>query len=138
MVLPILLLAALAAAPPPPAPTPPDDDRCGRSEYVAHYLELHPTSARQGTEITLMPMQARGPASQREPADCISEWRIDPALARLSADHRTLRIDPDARPGTQLLISYKTGGHIVTRPMHVVGRDEVVLTGIRGQSAVEG
>jgi hypothetical protein len=137
MVLPTLLLAALAAAP-PPAPLPPDDDRCGRSEYVAHYLELNPTSARQGAEITLMPMQARGPGIQREPVDCISEWRVDPALAQLSADHRTLRIAADARPGAQLVIAYKAGGHLVTRPMRVVGRDEIVLTGIRQQSAVEG
>jgi hypothetical protein len=134
MVIPVLLLAALAA----PAAVPPDDDRCGRGEGVFHYLEVNPTSARQGTEIALIPMQARGPGYEREPADCISEWRVDPALGRLSADHRTLHVAADAKPGAELLISYEAGGRVVRRKMRVVGRDEIVLTGVRRQSSVEG
>ena len=129
---PILLLAALAAAPQPPV-----EDRCGGAG-VYHYLEVAPTSARQGVEIKLIPMQVRGPARDQEPADCISQWRVDPALARLSADRRTLRIAADAKPGAELVISYKAGGSAVTRSMRVVGRDEIVLTGLRGQKAVEG
>jgi hypothetical protein len=132
MPMPILLLAALAAVPPPPI-----EDRCGGAG-VYHYLEISPTSARQGAEITLIPIQVRGPGSEREPTDCISHWHVDPALGRLSADRRTLRIAADAKPGAELVISYQAGGSAVTRSMRVVGRDEIVLTGLRGQRAVEG
>jgi hypothetical protein len=136
MPVPLLLLAALAAAPQPPVP--PDEDRCGRAPGVIHYLEVSPTSAQQGADITLIPMQVRGPAREPEPPDCISQWHVDPALARLSADRRTLHIAADAKTGAELLISYKAEGGEVTRSMRVVGRDEIVLTGIRGQRAVEG
>src|SRR3954467_741052 len=135
MPVPILLLAALAAA--PQSPVPPEENRCGGAG-VFHYLEVSPTSARQGGEITLVPMQVRGPAREPEPTACISQWHVDPALGRLSDDRRTLRIAADARPGAELLISYKVQGSAVTRSMRVVGRDEIVLTGIRGQRAVEG
>lgn len=130
----ILLLAAVTAAPRPPAPP---DDTCGGSS-VAHYLEVSPTLARQGADITLIPMQARGPGTEREPASCISQWQVDPALGQLSAARRTLHVAADARPGAELVISYKAGGSDVRRSMRVVGRNEIVLTGIRGQSAVEG
>jgi hypothetical protein len=136
--LPLLLLAALQAPEAPPLPSDPDD-RCGRSEWVQHYLEIRPTVARQGTTIALMPMQARGPAMPAEPIDCTEDWAVsDPALASVSDDRQSLRIAEDARAGTVLTISYRGGGHIVRRSIRIVGRDELVLTGIRAQSRVEG
>jgi hypothetical protein len=135
MLIPNLLLAALAITQPPVAP---DKDRCARADDIIHYLDVSPTLARQGADIALIPMQARGPGSEREPADCISDWRVDPALAWLSADHHTLHIAADAKPGAELIISYKASGYEVRKPMRIVGRDEIVLTGVRRQLSIEG
>ena len=131
-----LLLAALTVA--PPVPTMPVEDRCRSSNDTIHYLDVSPTLARQGADITLVPTRVRGPGSDLEPADCLSAWQVDPALARLSPDHRTIHILADAKPGAELVISYMVGGQEVRKSMRIVGRDEVVLTGIRRQSAVEG
>lgn len=137
----IALLFALLAAPEEiPAPlTPPDpDDRCGRAEWVHHYLEITPTLARQGTTIALWPKQARGPAFPAEPLDCTSDWQVsDPALGRISDDLRTLEIAADARPGAELVISYLGGGKPVRRSVRIVAKDEKVLTGIRTQRKME-
>jgi len=133
----LLLLAAPAEPPAPPAPVDPDD-RCGRGEWVHHYLEISPTLARQGSTISLRPMQARGPAMPTEPLDCTSEWQVsDPTLARISDDRLTLKVAEDARPGAELVISYRGGGKAVRRSVRIVGKDEKVLTGIRGQRSVE-
>ena len=133
----LLMLAAPEGPPPPPAPADPDD-RCGRGEWIHHYLEITPTLARQGTTIALWPKQARGPAMPAEPLDCTSDWQVsDASLGRIADDLRTLRIADDARPGADLVISYLAGGRPVRRSVRIVGKDEKVLTGIRGQLAVE-
>jgi hypothetical protein len=137
---PLLLLALLAAPEEPPAPPAPvdPDDRCGRTAWVHHYLEISPTLARQGTTIALRPMQARGPAMPSEPLDCTSDWQVsDPALGTISDDRKSLTIAADARPGAELVISYLGGGKPVRRSVRIVGKDEKVLTGIRGQRSVE-
>jgi hypothetical protein len=73
-----------------------------------------------------------------EPLDCTSEWQVsDPALGRISDDRLTLKIAEDARPGAELIISYLGGGKPVRRSVRIVGKDEKVLTGIRGQRSVE-
>ncbi|HEY5722027.1 MAG TPA: hypothetical protein VIT45_06875 [Allosphingosinicella sp.] len=134
---PLLLFALLAAPAAPPAPADPDD-RCGRGEWIHHYLEIRPTLARQGSTITLHPMQARGPAMPAEPLDCTSDWQVsDPALARISDDRKSLTIAADARPGAELVISYLGGGKPVRRSVRIVGKDEKVLTGIRRQRTLE-
>lgn len=133
----LLMLAAPAEPPAPTAPADPDD-RCGREPWVHHYLEISPTLARQGTTIALRPKQARGPAMPSEPLDCTSDWQVsDPALASISDDRLSLRIAEDARPGAELIVSYLGGGKPVRRSIRIVGKDEKVLTGIRGQRSVE-
>ena len=136
----LLMLAAPEAAPVEVVPPPPLDpeDRCGRGDWIHHYLDISPTLARQGTTIALWPKQARGPAMPSEPLDCTSEWKVsDPALGRISDDLRTVTIAEDARPGAELVISYLAGGKPVKRSVRIVGKDEKVLTGIRGQRSVE-
>ena len=133
----LLMLAAPAEPPAPPVPADPDD-RCGREPWVHHYLEISPTLARQGSTIKLWPKQARGPAMPLEPLDCTAEWKVsDASLGSISDDRLTLRIAEDARPGAELVISYLAGGKPVKRSVRIVGKDERVLTGIRGQRSVE-
>ena len=136
----LLMLAAPESTPAEVVPPPPSDpeDPCGRGEWIHHYLEITPTLARQGTTIALWPKQARGPAMPAEPLDCTSDWQVsDPTLGRIADDLRTLAIAADARPGAELVISYVAGGRPVRRSVRIVGKDEKVLTGIRGQRSIE-
>ena len=73
------------------------------------------------------------------PLDCTSGWTLsDRKLAKLSKDRRTLTIAPDAAPGAVLTISYSVRGEPVKAAVTIVGRDQVVLSGTRGQLEARG
>ncbi|TFI56637.1 hypothetical protein E2493_19190 [Sphingomonas parva] len=136
---PFALLLLLAAAPKPP-PTPEDPLRCGTAPGIAQYLEIAPTIARQGARLAITPKQHRGyMGSYDVPLDCTSDWTLsDRKLAKLSKDRRTLTIRPDAAPGAVLTIAYKVRGQPVRAQVTIVGRDQVVLAGTRGQVETRG
>ena len=138
------LLPALAscatALPPPKPPILEDPYRCGRSDYIGHYLAISPTIARQGTILKLGPKQVRGPGGTYDvPLDCTSDWSLsDPTLATLSEDRATLTIAADARPGATLGIAYTVADKRVEAALAIIGRDQIVLSGTRGQKQVQG
>ena len=133
-------LASCATAPPPLPPIPDDPFRCGLSEYIGHYLDVVPAIARQGTTLALSPKQVRGPGGTYDvPLDCTSDWSLsDPALATLSGDRATILIAADARPGATLGIAYTVANKRVEAALAIIGRDQVVLSGTRGQKNVQG
>jgi hypothetical protein len=136
-----LLLAACAAPakPPPEPPAPVDLERCGEWDGVYDYLDVEPGPARQGSTIRIYPRQWRGPALHVVPLDCTSNWTVsDPALAGLSDDRATVRIADTATPGATVTVSYRIKGKPIGASFIIVARDAFVLTGRRGQSALEG
>ncbi len=136
-----LLLASSCSTsrPEPIPPAPVDPEHCGAYDGVYDYLEVDPSPARQGATLKIAARQRRGPADVATPGDCTSGWSVsDPTLATLSADHESVRIAPDATPGSTVIVSYRIKGQSVGAKLLIVARDAIVLTGRRGQSAVEG
>lgn len=139
LALPFVASACLQSRPKPIPPEPVDLEHCGQFDGVFDYLEVQPGPARQGATLRIAARQWRGPANHLTPLDCTSEWTVsDPALATLSEDRSTVRIAPDATPGANFIVSYRIKGQSVGARFLVVGKDELVLTGRRGQGAVEG
>jgi hypothetical protein len=135
----ILLASACSTGRPEPIPAAPvDPEHCGNWDGVYDYLDVEPGPARQGAILKIAARQWRGPANQATPPDCTSDWAVsDPALAALSGDRSTVRIAPDAAPGATVTISYTVKGKSVAAPLLIVATDAIVLTGRRGQRAVE-
>ena len=134
----MMLLASAQSAPEPPVtpPPPPEDPlRCGRGDYIGHFLEVAPAIARQGTSLTLAPKQLRGHAGTHDvPFDCTSDWSVsDPRHATLSQGRRHLTIAADAPPGATITISYRSADRPVKAVLTIVGRDQLVLAGTRSQ-----
>ena len=132
---PLLFLASACATPPPE----PIDPIClGDSAF--RYIETSPIVYRPGTTIHVSPIVRRGPMGPEAlPLECTSRWTVTPpGLATLSADRRTLRIADDAPAGAEFTLSFLAGGESVAKRFRITGRDELVLTGRYGQTALEG
>lgn len=128
-----ILSASGSASPEPPLP-----DRCPVDPHHFIFLETDTTIYRQGQTVRLTPRYDMSPAGTREiPLDCTSGWSLS-GPARLSADRRSFAIDADAPVGAEIVIGYRFGVETATARFRVIGRDEIVLTGTRGQRSVEG
>lgn len=131
------LLALLAACKTIEPPEPPDLT-CMAQDWDVNYVETDPVIYRQGAAIRLRPVRLRGHTGTHEvPMECTSGWFVS-GPATLSADRRTLSIAADAPVGSQVALAYRVGDEQVDARLRVVGRDEVVLTGTRSQSAIQG
>lgn len=143
----ILALSATACVPDPdvdgPPPPEPPNIACIVGEPSMfpdrfHFLAFETNVFRQGATIRITPTADRSPAGTRElPMECTSDWTIS-GPATLAPDRRSITIAPDAPAGAEVKLSYMSGSERVGRTFRVVGRDAVVLTGARRQSAVEG
>lgn len=137
----ILLLAAtgcVPAAPPNPASSAPVLSTCPSDPHHFIFLETDSTIYRQGQTVRLTPRYDMSPAGTREiPLACTSGWSLA-GPARLSADHGSFAIDPAAPVGAEIVLGYRFGAETAEARFRVIGRDEIVLTGTRGQRAVEG
>jgi len=119
----------------PPVPEIPDA-ACLPGHFT--FLATDTTIYRQGATVRVTPTVDIAPAGTRAlPLHCTSGWTVTGA-ARLSEDRTTLVIDPDAPPGSEIVVRFLYAGEPVQGRFRVVGRDEVVLTGRRGQQRVEG
>lgn len=128
-------------ATPPRVPDPDWNFTCGIAPDAVRYLAITPAIHRQGVTLRIRPMrQPRGPVgSDPMPLACTSDWTVsNPALATLDVQNGTLRIAPHAPPGSEIIVSYNVLGQPVRSMIRVVAADAVVLTGRRGQSAIEG
>lgn len=102
------------------------------------FLDTSPDIYRQGAAIALRPMVDVSPAGQDElPAHCARAWTVS-GPARLSADRRTLTIDPSAPVGAQIEVGFLWRGERVVARLAVVARDAVVLTGRWSQRSAAG
>jgi len=138
----ILVLAAagcVPAAPPNSAGTvAPVPIACPADYHHFIFLDTDTAIYRQGQTIRLTPRYDMAPGGTREiPLDCTSGWSLA-GPARLAADHGSFTIDPAAPVGAEIVIGYRFGAETATARFRVIGRDEIVLTGTRGQRSVEG
>ena len=132
-------LAAPGCAPvPPPSPFAGVPAGCHWEPHHFIFLETDTTIYRQGQSVRLTPRYDMSPGGTREiPIGCTSGWSLA-GPARLSADHGSFRIDPEAPVGAEIVVGYRFGEERASARFRVIGHDEIVLTGTRGQRAVEG
>lgn len=133
------LLGAAGCPGPRPVPPPaPPDLACGPMGYHFAFLGTDTRIYRQGSTVRVTPMVDVSPAGTQElPLRCTSGWSVS-GPARLSSDRTILTIDEDAPAGATVAVGFHHAGEPVEARFRVVGRDEVVLTGRRSQSGVEG
>jgi hypothetical protein len=122
------------------APQPPrqPDPACVPDFYNFAFLETDTKVFRQGATVKLMPSVNRQPAGEQQvPVRCTKGWAVT-GPATLSADRTSLTIAPDAPVGALVTVTYTYEGKPVKAQFHVIGRDEVVLTGRYSQRSLEG
>lgn len=126
----ILLTPRQAAAQP--------SGRCLDPRHNAIFIETGTTTYRQGATVSVRPMFDRMPGGY-QPIDlaCTRDWRIT-GPARLARDRRSLTIRADAPVGSEITLSYRWRNERAEARYRVIGRDAVVLTGLRGQQSAEG
>jgi hypothetical protein len=101
------------------------------------FLDTDTTIYRQGATVRLTPRYDKAPAGTGEiPLHCTARWTLT-GPARLARDHGSFTIDSDAPVGAEVAIGYRFGTETATRRFRVIGRDEIVLTGTRGQRSLE-
>lgn len=140
-------IAWLAGSLQPSGPSAPEftqDPRFGPSfpicgiEGRLPFIELSSGIFRQGATISVRAMRDNAPAGTYPlPPRCVSDWKIT-GPARLHEDHSGFAIDPNARPGEEIIVSFKLGERLAEHRALVVARDAVVLTGTRRQTGVSG
>ena len=132
------LLASPGCAPaPPPSPVAGVPAGCPWEPHHFIFLDTDTTIYRQGATVRLTPRYDKAPAGTGEiPARCTSRWTLT-GPARLAADHGSFTIDADAPVGAEVAIGYRFGTETATARFRVIGRDEIVLTGTRGQRSIE-
>jgi hypothetical protein len=117
-------------------PAPPDPACRPAGNFT--FLDTDTNVYRQGAQIRLTPRVDAAPFGNPElPMRCLEGWTVT-GPATLSRDRTTLRIAPDAPPGSIVALSARHRGETIGIRLRVVGRDEVVLTGRRSQQAIEG
>ena len=129
-------LAALACAPAQAAP--PSPSGCLDPGHNRIFIQTDTTIFRQGATIRIGATFDRLPGGD-EAIDlgCTRDWRIT-GPATLAPDRRSFTIGADAAPGSEIVLSYRWHDERAEARYRVVARDAVVLTGFRGQRAIEG
>ncbi len=114
---------------------PPDADCLAN----ARYLSVQKRPARQGATLAISPTRYVNFGTSEDPAKCLSDWQVsDPKAVTLASDRKSVTIAADAAPGTVVTISYLANGQRVSEQLRIVAKDAVVLTGIYGQTGLEG
>lgn len=132
------LLASPGCAPtPPPSPAAGVQSGCLWEPHHFIFVDTDTTIYRQGATVRLIPRYDMAPAGTREiPLRCTARWTLT-GPARLAADHASFTIDAEAPVGAEVAIGYRFGTEAATARFRVIGRDEIVLTGTRGQRSIE-
>lgn len=136
----LLFVITAPGCAPVPLPTPAAGVPAGCPWEPHHFifLDTDTTIYRQGATIRLTPRYDKAPAGTGEiPEQCTSRWTLA-GPARLARDHGSLTIDGDAPVGAEVVIGYRFGTETASARFRVIGRDEIVLTGTRGQRSIEG
>lgn len=102
-------------------------------------LSINPAVARQGETVRMGAYSPQGPyPSKIVPIACMTNWTINPAGAAFySDDHTLLTIAEDAPAGEILTLGADAPGGFAYLTTALVGRDDVVLTGLWSQVEIE-
>lgn len=140
----ILTLAACNAhgdkAVGPAASEPTPTTECAAYAGRRTHLVAHPGIARQGVTLELRAYVRDAPHLPPEyvPTSCLRDWRIVPAAAAtVSADGSGLNIAADAPAGERLTVTAEAPGGFTYLETNIVGRDDIVLTGMWRQVEIE-
>ena len=142
-----LIAASCAATPPPPAAAGehPVAEACAPFRLHPLRIWLEAEVVRQGDSVPIRVGSVLNHASSIPPpppvpvpAACLTDLRVTPAgAAVVSADGASLTVSPDAPAGATLALEAPSPGGPARYQTRIVGRDEIVLTGLYSQTEVD-